>query len=64
MIMSSWREWRDKPPEERQADLGRYKAVRQAAEVAARRLRDECPTTELLNDAVIDAEKHVPWWRR
>lgn len=56
--------WRDKPREEQQADLNRYRATRQAAEQAARALRDECPATAELNSAVIEAEREVPWWRR
>jgi hypothetical protein len=57
-------EWLGKPKEERQADLGRYRATRQAAEQAAAVLREESITTNMFNDAVIDAEQHVPWWRR
>ena len=56
--------WRGKPKEERRADIGRYKSARKAAEQAAKNLRDECYATMQLNDAVIEAEKHIPWWRR
>lgn len=58
--------WRDKPREERQADLGRYRAAREAAEAGTRKLglRDESPTSNELNSLVIEAGKHVPWWRR
>lgn len=58
--------WRDKPPEERQADLGRYRAARRAAETGTRKfgLRNESPTSSELNSLVIEAEKEVPWWRR
>jgi len=54
----------DKPKEERAADLNRYRATRRAAEQAARTLREEGPATRQLNEAVIEAGQHVPWWRR
>jgi hypothetical protein len=56
--------WFDKPKEERQADLGRYRAAKKAAEQAGRTLREESVTTHQFNDAIIEAEADVPWWRR
>ena len=57
-------EWRDKPKEEKAADIDRHRATRQALEASYRHAREVGPTYYLFNAAVIDAEKHVPWWRR
>lgn len=62
-------EWRGKPPEEKAADISRHKATRAALEAASELerkagIREETPTYTLHNDAVIDSEQHVPWWRR
>jgi len=57
-------EWRDKPKEEKAADINRHKATRQALEASGRHAREEGPTYYLFNSAVLDSEKHVPWWRR
>lgn len=58
--------WRDKPKEERKADLSRYRAARRAAETGTRKfgLHDESPTSDELNSLVIESEKEVPWWHR
>jgi hypothetical protein len=58
--------WFSKPKEEREADLGRYKSARKAAEAGTRKLgiRDESPTSRELNNLVIEAEREIPWWRR
>jgi len=49
---------------EREADLKHYKALRRAAEQAARNHRDEHMVHHQINEAVVEAEKNVSWWRR
>jgi pantothenate synthetase len=50
--------------EEKQAALKHYKALRKAAETAARKHRDHHMVHDQLNEATIEAERDVPWWRR
>ncbi len=57
-------EWRDKPREEQQADIGRHKATKKALDNSRLHVREEGPAYYQLNEAVIEAEQHVPWWRR
>jgi hypothetical protein len=57
-------EWRDKPAEEKAADINRYKALRKANEESSKVIREECPTYYQMQEAIIDAEADVPWWRR
>ncbi len=62
-------EWREKPREEKAADISRHKATRAALTAASEMerkagVREETPTYYICNDAVIESEKHVPWWRR
>jgi hypothetical protein len=54
----------DRPKEERQADVNRYKAAKKASNQIAKNLREEGPATMQANEAVIDAEREIPWWRR
>lgn len=56
--------WSDKPKTEQKADLNRYRAAKKAANNAARKHRDEGVHTKQLNEAVIEAEKEIPWWLR
>jgi hypothetical protein len=56
--------WFDKPREERRADIERHKALKKAAENTARKHRDETWVHKHLNDAIIEAEREIPWWRR
>lgn len=54
----------DRTKAEKQADINRHKALKRAAEATARRHRDETYVHKQLNDAIIENEKNVPWWRR
>ena len=56
--------WRDKPKEEKQANLNAHKGARQAAEQMSKVFRDQNAATIEANALVIETEKHVPWWRR
>lgn len=57
-------EWRSKPPEEQAADISRHQALRKANEASARHVREEGPAYYLFQNAIIESEQHVPWWRR
>jgi len=62
-------DWRDKPKDERRADLNRHRASKSALNANSERehkrgVRDETVTYYQLNEAVIESEKHVPWWAR
>ena len=55
----------DRTPEERRVDVLQHKAYKDAGNQAASRLPDSDPLVhDMLNEAVIEAEPHVPWWRR
>ena len=54
----------DKPKEEKKADIDRHKATRRAQNNYRPKDRNESPTTRQLNEARIEAEKDVSWWRR
>ena len=56
----------DRTPEERRVDVLQHQAYRDAGNQAARNLRgDGGPLVhDMLNEAIIDAEQHVSWWRR
>ena len=58
--------WNDKPKAEQQADLNRYKASKKALDQHARnkKEREETASYRQLNQAVLDAEKEIPWWKR
>jgi hypothetical protein len=56
--------WFDKPKVEREADIETYKLARKAAEQAAKNHRDHHVVHDQLNELVIEAEEHIPWWRR
>ena len=54
----------DRTPEERAVDREQHRAYRQAGNQAANRHRDAHVVHDQLNEAIIDAEKNVPWYRR
>ena len=54
----------DKPKAERRADIDRHKAIKRAQDNYQSRDRNEDATARQLNEARIEAEKDVPWWRR
>lgn len=55
----------DRTPEERRVDVLQHKAWRDAGNAAAAKLSDSDPLVhDMINEAIIDAEQHVPWWRR
>jgi len=55
----------DRTPEERRVDVLQHRAYRDAGNQAARNLPDSDPLVhDMLNEAIIDAEPDVPWWRR
>jgi hypothetical protein len=49
---------------ERKADIERHNALKKAGEAAARKHRDETWVHRQINDALIENEKNLPWWRR
>lgn len=52
-------------PEERRVDVLQHKAYKDAGNATARKLSDSDPLVhEMLNEAIIDTEQNVPWWRR
>ena len=52
----------DRPKEEKQADLDRYKSLQKAQNNY--RSEEEDPTYRQLNEAQNEAMKNVPWHRR
>lgn len=58
--------WGDKPKAEQKADLNRYRASKKALDNHGRKYKDreETATYRQLNNAVLDAEKEIPWWAR
>jgi len=54
----------DRSPEEKAVDVMQHQAYHAASNQAARNLRSECIATHQLNEAVIETEQRVPWWRR
>lgn len=53
-----------KTVEERAVDREQHRAYRAAGNQAARAHRDAHVVHDQLNEAIIDAERDVPWWRR
>jgi hypothetical protein len=55
----------DRTPVERQVDVLQHKAWKDAGNAAASKLSRSDPLVhDMLNEAIIDAEQNVPWWRR
>lgn len=55
----------DRTKEEKAVDIEQHRAYRKAANTAAAKLsRSDALVHDMLNEAIIDAEKDVPWWRR
>lgn len=60
----------DRTPEEKAVAVMQHKAYRQALDEHYEWCKqhpdqlEETPTYNQLNSAVIESEKHVPWWRR
>lgn len=55
----------DRTPEEREVARMQHKAYRDAGNAAAAKLSRSDPLIhDMLNEAIIDAEQDVPWWRR
>lgn len=56
----------DRVPEEREVDRLQHRAYRDAGNQAAGNLRGDggLAVHDMLNAAVTEAEKNVPWWRR
>lgn len=56
----------DRTPEEREVDRLQHQAYRDAGNQAAANLRGDggMAVHNMLNSAVIEAEKNVRWWRR
>ena len=55
----------DRSPEERRVDVLQHKAYRDAGNAASRKLPgSDALVHDMLNEAIIDAEQHVSWWRR
>ena len=55
----------DRMPEEREVDRLQHKGYKDAGNQAAKKLSNSDPLVhDMLNEAIIDAEANVPWWRR
>lgn len=56
----------DRTKEEKDLDVEQHRAYKKAGNQAAENLRGDggLLVHDMLNEAVIDAEKHVPWYRR
>ncbi|HEY5399071.1 MAG TPA: hypothetical protein VIL16_27185 [Trebonia sp.] len=54
----------DRTPEERAVDREQHRAFRAAGNQAANAHPDGHMVHDQLSEAVADAEKNVPWWRR
>lgn len=50
--------------EEKAAGRMQHKAYRDAGNQAARAHRDQHMVHDQINEAVIESERDVPWWRR
>lgn len=59
-----WLFGNDKPADEQKADNDRHAAIKKAQNNYRSRDGNEDATARLLNDARIEAEKNVSWWRR
>ena len=56
----------DRTPEEREVDRLQHKGYKAAGNQAAKNLRGDggLLAHDMFNEAIVDAEKDVPWWRR